>query len=72
MRYRPDLDASLKGLSFRVKPRSKVGIVGRTGAGKSSLLLVLFRMIELNEPGNSGMVKIDRTDIAGLPLHKLR
>ncbi|CAI2167258.1 20609_t:CDS:10 [Funneliformis geosporum] len=45
-RYRPELELVLKGVSFVIKPKEKVGIVGRTGAGKSSLTLSLFRLIE--------------------------
>eukprot|EP00854_Cymbomonas_tetramitiformis_P030774 gene30774-38552_t len=45
--YRADLPPVLNGLSFTVAEREKVGIVGRTGAGKSSLLLTLFRIMEL-------------------------
>ncbi|KAF9146110.1 hypothetical protein BG015_011694 [Linnemannia schmuckeri] len=45
-RYRQGLDMVVKGISFEVKPAEKVGIVGRTGAGKSSLTLALFRIIE--------------------------
>lgn len=43
VRYRPGLDLVLKGIDFSVKGGEKVGIVGRTGAGKSSLTLALFR-----------------------------
>lgn len=43
LRYRPGLDSILKGISFVINPREKIGIVGRTGAGKSSLTLALFR-----------------------------
>lgn len=43
MRYRPGLDSILKGVSFTIQPGEKIGIVGRTGAGKSSLTLALFR-----------------------------
>lgn len=43
LRYRPGLDSILKGISFTIQPGQKIGIVGRTGAGKSSLTLALFR-----------------------------
>ena len=50
----------------------KVGIIGRTGSGKSSILQALFRMIELNSNGNFGTAYIDDIDISTLGLHKLR
>ena len=45
-RYREDLDLVLKDISLDIKPHEKIGVVGRTGAGKSSLTLALFRIIE--------------------------
>lgn len=45
-RYREGLDPVLKDISLDIKPREKIGVVGRTGAGKSSLTLALFRIIE--------------------------
>ena len=48
MRYREDLPDILKGVDFSIKGGEKVGCVGRTGAGKSSIIQVLFRMVELN------------------------
>ena len=45
-RYRADLDLVLKGVSIKIKPGTKVGVCGRTGAGKSSLTLALYRVIE--------------------------
>lgn len=67
-RYRPDLDAVLKEISFSVQPGEKVGIVGRTGAGKSSLALALFRGLEAEK----GQILIDRIDIGSIGLRDLR
>ncbi|KAJ1870219.1 hypothetical protein LPJ57_005388, partial [Coemansia sp. RSA 486] len=67
-RYRDGLDLVLKDLSFRVEPRQKVGIVGRTGAGKSSLTLALFRIIE----AAGGQILIDGEDIAQYGLYDVR
>ncbi|KAJ1877465.1 hypothetical protein LPJ57_003933, partial [Coemansia sp. RSA 486] len=67
-RYREGLDLVLKDLSFRVEPRQKVGIVGRTGAGKSSLTLALFRIIE----AAGGQILIDGEDIAQYGLYDVR
>ena len=47
LRYRPELPLVLKGISFKVRPGEKVGIIGRTGAGKSSVTQALFRMVEI-------------------------
>lgn len=68
VRYQECLESVLKGISFRVKSGEKVGIVGRTGAGKSSLALCLFRIIE----ACGGKITIDDIDIANLGLHTLR
>jgi len=67
-RYRPGLDLVLKDISMTIKPKENIGICGRTGAGKSSLLLALFRIIE---PA-SGAIFIDKVDITKLGLHDLR
>jgi ABC-type multidrug transport system fused ATPase/permease subunit len=67
-RYRPDLDLVLKNVSFTVLPGEKVGIVGRTGAGKSSLALALFRGLE----AESGQIIIDGIDISTIGLQDLR
>ncbi|KAE9000794.1 Multidrug resistance-associated protein 1 [Phytophthora rubi] len=58
----------LKGLSFDIRNNEKIGIVGRTGAGKSSLTMALFRINELV----SGRILIDGVDIATMPLRTLR
>ena len=68
MRYRPGLPLVLRGLTVRVEPESRVGVVGRTGAGKSSLINCLFRLMELD----SGKIVIDSQDIAKMGLHQLR
>jgi ATP-binding cassette subfamily C (CFTR/MRP) protein 1 len=67
-RYRPGLDLVLKDVNLKFKPREKIGICGRTGAGKSSLLLTIFRIIE---PA-SGTILIDDVDITKIGLHDLR
>ncbi|XP_019701146.1 multidrug resistance-associated protein 1 isoform X1 [Harpegnathos saltator] len=68
VRYREGLDLVLHGISFSVLGSEKIGIVGRTGAGKSSLTLALFRIIE----AASGEILIDDIDISKLGLHDLR
>uniref|UniRef100_A0A671YCQ1 Multidrug resistance-associated protein 1 n=1 Tax=Sparus aurata TaxID=8175 RepID=A0A671YCQ1_SPAAU len=68
LRYRHDLDPAIRNITIRINGGEKVGIVGRTGAGKSSLTLGLFRIIEAAE----GHILIDGVDIAQLGLHDLR
>ncbi|KAI4256442.1 MAG: hypothetical protein L6R42_006221 [Xanthoria sp. 1 TBL-2021] len=67
-RYRSDLDPVLKNVTFQVHPGERVGIVGRTGAGKSSLALALFRGLEAEE----GKIVIDGVDIGLIGLQDLR
>ncbi|KII68206.1 Multidrug resistance-associated protein 1 [Thelohanellus kitauei] len=67
-KYRPHLPDVLHALSFTIEPSQKVGVVGRTGSGKSSLLLSLFRMIERSE----GSIEIDGVNIDEIPLDRLR
>ncbi|KAF7952508.1 uncharacterized protein EAE97_002005 [Botrytis byssoidea] len=66
--YAEGLPAILKGLSFSVDKNQRVGIVGRTGAGKSTLSLALFRFLE----ARAGTIMIDGIDISTLKLHDLR
>eukprot|EP01133_Synstelium_polycarpum_P005288 gene5288-6130_t len=68
MSYRPDLPPSISNIDLVIQPGSKVGICGRTGAGKSSLLLCLFRLVE----GSSGSIVIDGYDISQIGLQDLR
>ncbi|EDV26556.1 uncharacterized protein TRIADDRAFT_50060 [Trichoplax adhaerens] len=68
VRYRADLDLVLKGISCNIRPTEKVGIIGRTGSGKTSLVMALFRIIEAAE----GSITIDGVDIAKIGLHTLR
>ncbi|KAL2856233.1 P-loop containing nucleoside triphosphate hydrolase protein [Aspergillus pseudodeflectus] len=67
-RYREGLDLVLKDVSLDIKPREKIGVVGRTGAGKSSLTLALFRIIE----PVSGGISIDNVDVTKIGLFDLR
>ncbi|XP_041062098.1 multidrug resistance-associated protein 1 isoform X2 [Carcharodon carcharias] len=68
LRYREDLDLALKDITVSINGGEKIGIVGRTGAGKSSFALGLFRIIEAAE----GQISIDGIDIAKIGLHDLR
>lgn len=68
VRYRPGLDLVLHGISCDIDTTEKIGIVGRTGAGKSSLTNCLFRIIEAAE----GRILIDDIDISTIGLHDLR
>nr|QNH67948.1 ATP-binding cassette transporter subfamily C member 1 X9 [Brachionus plicatilis] len=68
VKYREELDFVLKDINCVIAPGEKIGIVGRTGAGKSSLTLALFRILE----SIYGKIKIDNIDIKKIGLHDLR
>ena len=67
-RYRPDTEIVLKKISFKILPKEKIGIAGRTGSGKSTITLCLFRILEALE----GKILIDDVDISTIGLDKLR
>ncbi|XP_018617364.1 canalicular multispecific organic anion transporter 2 isoform X2 [Scleropages formosus] len=68
VRYREGLDLVLKNLTLSIKGGEKIGIVGRTGAGKSSMTLCLFRLLE----AASGEITVDGVKISEIGLHDLR
>ncbi|KAF7686818.1 canalicular multispecific organic anion transporter 1 [Silurus meridionalis] len=68
VRYRPELELVLHGITCNIEDSEKIGIVGRTGAGKSSLTNCLFRIMEAAE----GHIIIDGVNISTLGLHSLR
>uniref|UniRef100_A0A8P4GUH6 ABC-type glutathione-S-conjugate transporter n=1 Tax=Dicentrarchus labrax TaxID=13489 RepID=A0A8P4GUH6_DICLA len=68
LQYRKGLDWALNNISIDIQDREKVGIVGRTGAGKSSLALGIFRILEAAK----GQISIDGINIAQIGLHDLR
>uniref|UniRef100_A0A670K2R6 ABC-type glutathione-S-conjugate transporter n=1 Tax=Podarcis muralis TaxID=64176 RepID=A0A670K2R6_PODMU len=68
LRYRPSLELALENINLKINGREKVGIAGRTGAGKSSLAMGLLRLVE----AAAGEIVIDGTNIALLGLHDLR
>jgi ABC-type multidrug transport system fused ATPase/permease subunit len=67
-RYAPHLPRVLDGVSFSVEGGSKLGIVGRTGAGKTTLMQALFRFIEPER----GAIFVDGVDLGSVPLPRLR
>ena len=67
-RYRKGTDLALRGINLTVREREKLGICGRTGAGKSTFALALFRIME----PSAGSITIDGVDITTVGLHKLR
>ncbi|MFN7728599.1 MAG: ABC transporter transmembrane domain-containing protein [Bdellovibrio sp.] len=67
-RYARDLPQVLKGLNFKIDGQTRVGLIGRTGSGKSTIFQTMFRFLELEE----GQILIDGVDIASVPLPKLR
>ena len=68
VRYRPSTPLVLKGITVSIKGGEKVGVVGRTGSGKSTLIQVFFRLVE----PTAGTIIIDDIDISILGLHDLR
>ncbi|KAL0435883.1 UNVERIFIED_CONTAM: ABC transporter C family member 4 [Sesamum radiatum] len=68
VRYRPDTPLVLKGITLSITGGEKIGVVGRTGGGKSTLIQVLFRLVE----PSGGKIIIDGIDISALGLHDLR
>lgn len=68
MAYRPELPPALKNFSADIQPGEKIGICGRTGAGKSTIMIALYRLVEIC----GGKVEIDGVDISKIGLHDLR
>ena len=68
VRYRPDSILVLKNINFVIEPGQKIGIVGRTGSGKTTLCLSLFRILE----PSTGKILIDNQDISKIGLELLR
>ncbi|KAG8738112.1 hypothetical protein FRC10_007279 [Ceratobasidium sp. 414] len=68
LRYAPELEPVLNGVSFETKPSEKIGIVGRTGSGKSTLALSLFRFVD----PTAGKIILDGIDITSIGLDDLR
>ena len=68
LRYRPTTEIVLNNLSFDVGKAEKIGVVGRTGAGKSTICLAISRIVEIFK----GQILIDGIDIHKLPLDEVR
>ena len=68
VRYRTNTPLVIKGITLSIKGGEKIGVVGRTGGGKSTLIQVFFRLVE----PSGGRIIIDGIDISTLGLHDLR
>jgi ABC-type multidrug transport system fused ATPase/permease subunit len=68
MPYLPNSPPVLKGVTFSVRPGEKIGVVGRTGAGKSSLIVAMYRLAEITY----GKIEVDSIDCSFVNLNKLR
>ncbi|UJR13227.1 hypothetical protein I4U23_000249 [Adineta vaga] len=68
VKYRENLQTVINDINIEIEPGEKIGIVGRTGSGKTSLCMALFRIIEATK----GKILIDNIDISRLGLHELR
>jgi len=68
LKYRPECKQVLTGLTFKLTPGQKLGVIGRTGAGKSTLCLAISRLMEIE----SGQVLVDGQDIRDVDLNHLR
>ena len=71
IRYRDDLPLVLKGINLEIKPGEKVGVVGRTGSGKSTLMLCLLRIVQ-NTDNDNGFISIDGERLDQLRLEEVR
>jgi ATP-binding cassette subfamily C (CFTR/MRP) protein 4 len=70
LRYRPELEPVLKGINLKIVPGNKIGVIGRTGAGKSSIFQALFRLTDKST--TVGQILIDGIDISTISLNDLR
>lgn len=73
-KYRPELPLVIKRISFDIKENAKIGIVGRTGSGKSTMTLGLLRILQIaqNDDGSLGVINLDDQNISEIGLHHLR
>lgn len=71
-RYAPRLEPVLRSIDFRARAGERVAVVGRTGAGKSSMVLALLRALEADDGDDGGRIEIDGVDIAAVDLARLR
>lgn len=68
LRYRPTTERVLNNITLEIEPGKKIGVVGRTGAGKSTVALTLSRILELE----TGFINVDGIDISQMKLNNLR